>query len=70
MPPSGSAWVEPAVCPTARPGGPAGGAVLARDSAEGHQFQRPRSMANEGTSSVRIKNVSRMTPKAMLKPSC
>src|SRR5207245_11426223 len=36
-----------------------------RDSAEGHQFQRPSSTAMEGTNKVRTKNVSRKTANAI-----
>lgn len=41
-----------------------------RPRSDGHQFQRPSSCAIDGTNSVRTKNVSSNTPKAMLKPSC
>src|SRR5438128_5718810 len=40
------------------------------NSDDGHQFQRPRSNAMEGTRSVRTKNVSKRMAKAIVNPSC
>jgi len=41
-----------------------------RNSEDGHQFQRPSRMTSDGISSVRIRNVSMITPPAMQKPIC
>src|SRR3989442_13962550 len=40
------------------------------NSDDGHQFQRPRSNAMDGTRSVRTKNVSKRMANAIVNPSC
>src|SRR5207253_4298170 len=49
--------------------GPPGPVPDGRDSRDGHQFQRPRRAAIEGTSRVLTKNVSSRIPKATVTPS-
>jgi hypothetical protein len=59
------------------PGPPSGGAAgvtgvtvgRARDSADGHQFQRPISTTADGTSSVLTRKVSMSTPSARPTPT-